>query len=111
MSKTSTLIQATPEEIVSRVVAATESIIRKIVSENKKPEPFITVKEAAEIFKVSQANIRKKCAEGLIHYQEGEKSPIRFYASELYEYIESGRVKTSFEVRQEAIKFVNSKKS
>ena len=112
MTKSSTLIQATPEEIVSRVAAANESIIRKVVSENKKPEPFITVKEAAEIFKVSQANIRKKCTDGVIpHFQEGEKSPIRFKASELYEYIESGRVKTTFEVRQQAIKFVDSKKS
>ena len=57
----------------------------------------ITVKEAADIFKVSQANIRKKCTDGVIpHFQEGEKSPIRFKASELYEYIESGRVKTTF---------------
>ena len=54
MTKSTTLIQATPEEIVSRVAAANESIIRKVVSENKKPEPFITVKEAAEILGIGE---------------------------------------------------------
>ena len=111
MSTTRTLIEATPEEIVSRVAAANESIIRRVVNENNRPEPFIGVPEAAKIFAVSQANIRKKCTENLIpHYQEFEKSPIRFKASELYQYIEKGYVKTSVEVRKEAKDFVNSKK-
>ena len=78
---TKTFIEATPEEIVSRVAAANESIIRKVVNEQNRPEPFIGVPEAAKIFAVSQANIRKKCTENLIpHYQEFEKSPIRFKA-------------------------------
>jgi len=111
MTKFRTLIEATPEEIVSRVAAANENIIRKVVNENHRPEPFIGVPEAAKIFAVSQANIRKKCTENLIpYYQEFEKSPIRFKASELYQYIEKGYVKTSIEVRQEAANFVNSKK-
>ena len=111
MSTTKTLIEATPEEIVSRVAAANESIIRKVVNEQNRPEPFIGVPEAANIFAVSQANNRKKCTENLIpHYQEFEKSPIRFKASELYQYIEKGYVKTSVEVRKEAKDFVNSKK-
>ena len=60
MSTTKTLIEATPEEIVSRVAAANESIIRKVVNEQNRQEPFIGVPEAANIFAVSQANIRKK---------------------------------------------------
>jgi len=89
----------------------------KFTSKNEKrldidrPEPFIGVPDAAKIFAVSQSNIRKKCTENLIpHYQEFDKSPIRFKASELYQYIEKGYVKTSVEVKQEAKDFVNSKK-
>ena len=46
---TRTFIEATPEEIVSRVAAANESIIRKVVNEQNRPEPFIGVPDAAKI--------------------------------------------------------------
>jgi hypothetical protein len=112
MSNYKTFIEATPEELTSKILSGIQPIIKELQDKADRPEPFIGVPEAAQIFKVSQANIRKKCTEGLIpHYQEFEKSPIRFKVSELYEYIASGRVKASFEIQQEAINFVNSKKS
>ena len=111
MSNYKTFIEATPEELTSKILSGIQPIIKELQDKADRPEPFIGVPEAAQIFKVSQANIRKKCTENLIpHYQEFEKSPIRFKASELYQYIEKGYVKTSIEVRQEATDFVNSKK-
>ena len=112
MSKNRTFIEATPEELTSKILSGIQPILKELQEKADRPEPFIGVPEAAVIFQVSLANIRKKCTEGLIpHYQEFEKSPIRFKVSELYEYIASGRVKASFEIQQEAINFVNSKKS
>ena len=111
MSNYKTFIEATPEELTSKILSGIQPIIKELQDKADRPEPFIGVPEAAQIFKVSQANIRKKCTENLIpHYQEFDKSPIRFKASELYQYIEKGYVKTSIEVRQEATDFVNSKK-
>ena len=111
MSNYKTFIEATPEELTSKILSGIQPIIKELQDKADRPEPFIGVPEAAQIFKVSQANIRKKCSENLIpHYQEFDKSPIRFKASELYQYIEKGYVKTSIEVRQEATDFVNSKK-
>jgi hypothetical protein len=111
MSNYKTFIEATPEELTSKILSGIQPIIKELQDKADRPEPFIGVPEAAQIFKVSQANIRKKCTENLIpHYQEFEKSPIRFKASELYQYIEKGYVKTSIEVRKEATDFVNSKK-
>tara|TARA_B110000971_G_scaffold165586_1_gene169630 strand:- start:191 stop:526 length:336 start_codon:yes stop_codon:yes gene_type:complete len=111
MSNYKTFIEATPEELTSKILSGIQPIIKELQDKADRPEPFIGVPEAAQIFKVSQANIRKKCTENLIpHYQEFDKSPIRFKASELYQYIEKGYVKTSVEVKQEAKDFVNSKK-
>jgi hypothetical protein len=111
MSNYKTFIEATPEELTSKILSGIQPIIKELQDKADRPEPFIGVPEAAQIFKVSQANIRKKCTENLIpHYQEFDKSPIRFKASELYQYIEKGYVKTSVEVRKEAKDFVNSKK-
>ena len=111
MSNYKTFIEATPEELTSKILSGIHPIIKELQDKADRPEPFIGVPEAAQIFKVSQANIRKKCTENLIpHYQEFDKSPIRFKASELYQYIEKGYVKTSVEVKQEAKDFVNSKK-
>jgi hypothetical protein len=111
MSNYKTFIEATPEELTSKILSGIQPIIKELQDKADRPEPFIGVPEAAQIFKVSQANIRKKCSENLIpHYQEFDKSPIRFKASELYQYIEKGYVKTSVEVKQEAKDFVNSKK-
>jgi hypothetical protein len=111
MSNYKTFIEATPEELTSKILSGIQPIIKELQDKADRPEPFIGVPEAAQIFKVSQANIRKKCTENLIpHYQEFDKSPIRFKASELYQYIEKGYVKTSVQVKQEAKDFVNSKK-
>jgi hypothetical protein len=111
MSNSKTLIEATPEELTSKILSGIKPILKELQKKENTPEPYIGVPEAAEIFKVSQNNIRKKCTEGTIpHYQEFHRSPIRFKVSELYEYIASGRIKTKFEVRKEAEDFVNSKK-
>jgi predicted DNA-binding transcriptional regulator AlpA len=106
------LIEATPEELTSKILSGIKPILKELQDQADRPEPYIGVPEAAEIFKVSHQNIRKKCSEKTIpFYQKLQKSPIRFKASELYEWIESGRIKTTEEVRQEARDFVNSKKS
>ena len=111
MSNSRTLIEATPEELASKILSGIKPILKDLQAENDKPEPFIGVKEAAEVFKVSQNNIRLKCSRNEIpHYQESEKSPIRFRASELYGYILSGKIKTKDEVKKEAQDFVNAKK-
>lgn len=105
------LIEATPEELTSKILSGIKPILKDLQDKADRPEPYIGVPDAAEIFQVSQSNIRKKCTEKTIpHYQKYPKSPIRFKASELYEWIASGRIKTSGEVRQEARDFVNSKK-
>lgn len=105
------LIEATPEELTSKILSGIKPILKELQEEADNPEPFIGVREAAKIFQVSHQNIRKKCNEGTIpHYQEFDKSPIRFKASELYEYIASGKVKTTEQIKQEARDFVNSKK-
>lgn len=112
MSKITTLVNSTPEELTSKILSGIKPYLKELHEENNKPEPFIGVKEVAEIFQVSQNNIRKKCSDGQIpFYQESDKSPLRFKASEIHEYIVSGRVKTKYEIQEEAKEFVNSKKS
>ena len=97
------LIEATPEELTSKLLSGIKPILKELSEQADNPEPFISVREAAKIFQVSHQNIRKKCSEGTIpYYQEFDKSPIRFKASELYEYIASGKVKTTHEIKQEA---------
>ena len=67
--------------------------------------PFIGVK-AAEIFKVSQNNIRLKCSRKS-HYQESEKSLFDF-GPLTFDYILSGKIKTKAEVK-ETQDFVNAR--
>ena len=112
MSNTKMFIDVSPEELTSKILSGIKPILKELQEKADRPEPYIGVPEAAIILQVSQGNIRKKCAEKTIpHTQKYKKSPIRFKASELYEWVESGRIKTTEEVRQEARDFVNSKKS
>lgn len=111
MSKQRTFIEATPEEITTKILSGIKPILQDLQNQSRAPEPFIGVPEAAKIFRVSQQNIRKKCSDKMIpHYQKYEKSPIRFKASELYDWISSGRIKTSEEVKKDTLDLMKTLK-
>ncbi len=93
---TKTLIEGTPEDFVAILLSAIKPILKELQEKVDRPEPYIGVPEVARILRVSQGNIRKKCAEKTIpHSQEHKKAPIRFKASEIHKWVDSGRVETN----------------
>ena len=47
MSNSRTFIEATPEELASKILSGIKPILRDLQNENSKPEPFVGVPEAA----------------------------------------------------------------
>ena len=72
----------------------------KVTSENQ--STLINIQEAAALLNLSVNTIYEKTSEKLIpHYKHGKK--IMFKKSELLAWVESRRVKTIHEIRQEAV--------
>lgn len=72
----------------------------KVTSENQ--STLINIQEAAALLNLAVNTIYEKTSEKLIpHYKHGKK--IMFKKSELLAWVESRRVKTIHEIRQEAV--------
>lgn len=73
-----------------------------IVSEADNDSPFLTVHEAAKFLKVPSSSIYKRTCIGEIPcLKKGGR--LYFVKSELMDWVKTGRVKTSYEIKQEAI--------
>jgi len=95
-SNTKIFIDVSPDELIEKILSGIKPILKELQQKTDKPESYIGVPEVARILRVSQGNIRKKCAEKTIpHTQRCKKSPIRFKASEIHKWVESGRVETN----------------
>lgn len=89
--------------------------IQKLLIENSElqpqnqPERLMTVDEAADFLTLSKPTIYSKCSRGELPYMKRGKR-LYFSLTELNEYLKAGRVKTVFELENEADNYLKNKK-
>lgn len=69
---------------------------------------FLTVQQAADFLDLSKATVYSKCSRGDLPYMKRGKR-LYFSQTELDEYLESGKVKTTVELQNDADYYLTSK--
>lgn len=97
------------EELKLLIKEVIDEALTEHLKKNRTKEELLNIQEAAALLNLAVSTMYEKTSERLIpHYKHGKK--IMFKKSELVGWVESRRIKTIQEIRQEAVNKLSTKK-
>jgi excisionase family DNA binding protein len=103
------LYTLTTEAFKTLIKESVRDVLTEYSIKTRNEETLLNVQEAAALLNLAVATLYEKTSDKVVpHYKHGKK--LLFKKSELLAWVESTRIKTLKQIREESTRFVNRKR-